>query len=38
MIVEPHAVYMRVSEGVNEVNINVTVKGGVPKPKVSVLL
>ena len=33
----PHAVYMRVYEGFDEVKIDVTVKGGVPKPEVSIV-
>lgn len=35
LVVEPHAVYMRAYEGFDEININVTVKGGTPKPEVS---
>lgn len=35
MIAEPHAVYKRVDEGEYEVKMNVTVKGGEPKPQVS---
>lgn len=35
MIAEPHAVYKRVNEGDYEVKMNVTVKGGEPKPQVS---
>ena len=31
----PHAVYKRVNEGDSEVKMNVTVKGGQPKPQVS---
>lgn len=34
LIVKPHAVYLRSFEGESEVNMNVTIKGGVPKPMV----
>ena len=33
----PHAVYMRVYEGFDEIKMDVTVKGGVPKPEVSIV-
>ncbi|KAL9958649.1 hypothetical protein ACROYT_G035697 [Oculina patagonica] len=33
LIAEPHAVYKRVNEGEYEVKMNVTVKGGEPKPQ-----
>ncbi|XP_073230078.1 uncharacterized protein [Porites lutea] len=32
LIVKPHAVYLRSFEGESEVNMNITIKGGVPKP------
>ena len=38
LIVKPHAVYLRSFEGESEVNMNVTIKGGVPKPMVRKLL
>ncbi|XP_074628208.1 uncharacterized protein LOC141886099 [Acropora palmata] len=33
LVVNPHAVYMRVYEGFAEIKMDVTVKGGVPKPE-----
>ena len=33
----PHAVYMRVYEGFAEIKMDVTVKGGVPKPEVGIV-
>ncbi|XP_044183909.1 uncharacterized protein LOC114977157 [Acropora millepora] len=33
LVVNPHAVYMRVYEGFDKIKIDVTVKGGVPKPE-----
>lgn len=38
LIVKPHAVYLRSFEGESEVNMNVTIKGGVPKPMVRKLI
>ncbi|XP_068751045.1 uncharacterized protein [Montipora capricornis] len=35
LVVKPHAVYMRVYEGFPEININVTVAGGVPKAELN---
>ncbi|KAK2551733.1 Coagulation factor V, partial [Acropora cervicornis] len=37
LVVNPHAVYMRVYEGFAEIKMDVTVKGGVPKPEVSIV-
>ena len=37
LVVNPHSVYMRVYEGFAEIKIDVTVKGGIPKPEVSLI-
>ena len=37
LVAEPHAAYLRLYEGFEEIKMNVTVKGGIPKAQVSLL-